>query len=60
MTARRLDSLRKALMAARPGETVSSIAAARGYVNLAAMSAGYRQRFGESPFQTLRGRVVGA
>ena len=56
LTARRLDGLRKALEQAPPGETVSSIAAALGYVNLTAMTVSYRQRFGESPHQTLRSR----
>lgn len=39
LTARRLDGLRKALEEAPPGQTVSSIAGARGYVNLTAMTA---------------------
>jgi AraC-like DNA-binding protein len=56
LTARRLDGLRKALEEAPPGQTVSSIAGARGYVNLTAMTAFYRQRFGETPSQTLRNR----
>ena len=56
LTARRLDGLRKALEEAPPGQTVSSIAGARGYVNLGAMTACYRQRFGETPSQTLRNR----
>ncbi|MCM2394564.1 AraC family transcriptional regulator [Rhizobium sp. S95] len=56
LTARRLDGLRKALEEAPPGETVSSIGLARGYVNLNAMATSYRQRFGESPYQTLRNR----
>lgn len=56
LTARRLDGLRKALEEAPPGETVSSIGLSRGYVNLNAMATSYRQRFGESPYQTLRNR----
>lgn len=56
LTARRLDGLRKALEDAPPGQTVSSIAAGRGYINLTAMNASYRQRFGETPYQTLRSR----
>ena len=56
LTARRLDGLRKALQEAPPGETVSTIAAALGYVNLTAMTVSYRRRFGESPHQTLRSR----
>ncbi len=55
LTAQRLDGLRRALQQARPGETVTAIAGARSYVNLGAMSAAYRRRFGESPAQTLRG-----
>ncbi|MCJ8150997.1 MULTISPECIES: AraC family transcriptional regulator [Shinella] len=58
LTARRLDGLRKALEEAPPGQTVSSIAGARGYVNLSAMTAFYRQRFGETPSQTLRNRFA--
>ncbi len=54
LTARRLDGLRRALHQARPGETVAAIAAARGYVNLGAMTAAYRKRFGETPAQSLR------
>ncbi|SFJ97224.1 AraC family transcriptional regulator [Celeribacter neptunius] len=54
LSAQRLDGLRRALQQARPGETVSAIARARGYVNLGAMTARYRQRFGETPAQTLR------
>lgn len=56
LTARRLDGLRKALEEAPAGETVSSVASMWGYVNLTAMAASYRQRFGESPYQTLRNR----
>ncbi len=58
LTARRLDGLRKALEEAAPGQTVSSIAGTRGYVNLSAMTAFYRQRFGETPSQTLRNRFA--
>ncbi|ATG46328.1 AraC family transcriptional regulator [Celeribacter ethanolicus] len=54
LSAARLDALHAALRAARPGETVTAIARARGYVNLGAMTARYRERFGESPAQTLR------
>jgi transcriptional regulator GlxA family with amidase domain len=56
LTARRLDGLRRALEDATPGQTVSSIAGQRGYINLTAMSTAYRQRFGETPYQTLRNR----
>jgi AraC-like DNA-binding protein len=57
LTARRLDGLRKALEEASPTHTVSSVAAARGYVNMSIMSASYRQRFGETPLQTLQNRT---
>lgn len=57
LTACRLDGLRKALEEAGPGQTVSAIAAERGYVNLTAMTASYHQRFGETPYQTLRSRT---
>jgi len=56
LTAQRLDSLHKALQTAGRGETITSVAMARGYVNLGAMAASYRKRFGESPMQTLRNR----
>ncbi|NKN02300.1 helix-turn-helix domain-containing protein [Rhizobium leguminosarum] len=56
LTARRLDGLRKALEDAPPWQTASSIAERRGYVNLTAMSAAYRQHFGETPYQKLRNR----
>lgn len=57
LSAKRLDSLRKALEQASPGETISSIGHARGYFNLTAMANSYRKRFGESPSQTLRTRT---
>lgn len=57
LTARRLDGLRGALLAAPPGSTVAAIAHVRGYVNLGAMTAAYRDRFGETPAQTLRQRI---
>ena len=56
LTAQRLDGLRRALQLAQPGETVTSIARTRGYVNLGAMTALYRKRFGETPANTLRNR----
>jgi AraC-like DNA-binding protein len=52
----RLLSLHDALLNAQPGETVSAIAASRGYVNFGALSASYRKQFGESPAETLRNR----
>lgn len=59
LSARRLDDLRRALQQARPGETVAAIAGARGYVNMGAMTAAYRTRFGETPAQSLRARRLG-
>lgn len=53
MIAQRLDGLRSALQQAERGDTVRSIASARGYVNFGAMSTAYRKRFGETPGQTL-------
>lgn len=50
---RRLEGLRKALLAASPGEIVTSVAGAWGYVNFGAMAAQYRARFGERPSATL-------
>lgn len=54
LTQERLDGLHRALKQARPGDTVAAIARARGYVNMGAMTARYRERFGEPPAQTLR------
>ncbi len=53
---RRLDGLRKDLMAARPGQSVTSVSADWGYVNFGNVASLYRKRFGELPSQTL-GRV---
>lgn len=50
---RRLDGLNAALLAAGPGQTVTSIGADWGYVNFGAMARAYRQRFNERPSQTL-------
>lgn len=50
----RLEKLNKALYEARPGETVASIAKSLGYINLGAMTADYRTRFGVNPTQVLR------
>lgn len=50
---RRLEGLRKSLLAARPGDTVTSVAGAWGYVNFGAMAGHYRARFGELPSATL-------
>ncbi|NPD14754.1 AraC family transcriptional regulator [Xinfangfangia sp. D13-10-4-6] len=56
----RLQALQQALVAARPGQTVSQIATAHGYVNLGALAVKYRRQFGESPGDTLarRRRVI--
>lgn len=50
---RRLDGLKAALEAAGPGETVTSVAADWGVVNLGAMAGVYRRRFNEPPSATL-------
>ncbi|MFG2006173.1 AraC family transcriptional regulator [Spirillospora sp. NPDC048911] len=51
----RLDHARDALRQARPGpDTISRIAAEAGYLHLSRFGAHYRQRFGESPTQTLK------
>lgn len=49
----RLEGLRAGLLAAAPGESVTSIAAAWGYTNFGAMAGRYRARFGELPSTTL-------
>lgn len=50
----RLDHARDALLTARPGpRTVTDIAEAAGYVHMSRFAAHYRQRFGETPTQTL-------
>lgn len=53
LRARRLEGLRAALRAAGPGDSVTSVAADWGYVNLGALAQVYRTRFGETPGQTL-------
>ncbi|MGI3165944.1 AraC family transcriptional regulator [Pseudooceanicola sp. 200-1SW] len=53
LTALRLDALRAALEGAAPGQSVTAIAGAQGYINLGAMTRAYRARFGETPGQTL-------
>ncbi|TYB49131.1 AraC family transcriptional regulator [Actinomadura chibensis] len=51
----RLDHARTALLAASPGpRTVTEVAEAAGYVHMSRFAAHYRQRFGETPSQTLR------
>ncbi|MBO2464230.1 AraC family transcriptional regulator [Actinomadura violacea] len=51
----RLDHARDALRSAVPGRrTVSDVAAAAGYLHMGRFAAHYRQRFGETPSDTLR------
>jgi AraC-like DNA-binding protein len=50
---RRLEALHDRLMVASVFDTVTSIAKEMGFVNLGALSASYRERFGETPAQTL-------
>jgi AraC-like DNA-binding protein len=52
----RLDRAREKLRAAGPGQSVTEIALDCGFGHLGRFSADYRQRFGELPSQTLRGR----
>jgi AraC-like DNA-binding protein len=51
---RRLQGVRRDLVAAAPGETVASVASAWGYHNFGMFAAAYRERFGERPSDTLR------
>ncbi|MFF0523270.1 AraC family transcriptional regulator [Actinomadura nitritigenes] len=55
----RLDHARAALRSAEPGRrrTVSDVAAAAGYVHMSRFAEHYRQRFGETPTETLRRTV---
>ncbi|ATN36873.1 AraC family transcriptional regulator (plasmid) [Rhizobium sp. ACO-34A] len=55
LKARRLDLLRSMLGGAARGQTVASIARPMGFVNLGGMAKSYSERFGETPYQTLRG-----
>lgn len=51
----RLDHARLALARARPGvRTVTDVAGAAGYLHMSRFAAHYRQRFGETPTQTLK------
>ncbi len=50
----RLRQVRRRLLAAAPGETVTSAAMDCGFFHLGRFSAFYRRHFGESPSQTLR------
>jgi AraC-like DNA-binding protein len=52
----RLDHARKALLAADPsptGDYVKAVAAAAGFARITRFNAAYRQRFGQTPVQTL-------
>lgn len=50
----RLDAVRRDLMDARPGSTVTNIAAKWGFFRFGYFSADYRGMFGENPHKTLR------
>ncbi len=50
----RLDRVREALRSAAPGVTVTAVAAEWGFWQLGSFAARYRERFGESPSQTLK------
>ena len=54
----RLDHARATLLAVRPGERaprVAAVASAAGYARTSRFTAAYRQRFGQTPTQTLTG-----
>jgi transcriptional regulator GlxA family with amidase domain len=50
----RLEHVRRRLLEAAPGETVTSVAMEWGFLHLGRFSSLYRRRFGELPSQTLR------
>jgi AraC-like DNA-binding protein len=52
----RFHQVRQALMAAQPGESVTTIAMRCGFAHMGRFSVEYRTRFGESPSETLRQR----
>jgi AraC-like DNA-binding protein len=53
----RLDHARTALTVALPGpRTVTDVARAAGYIHMSRFAAHYRQRFGETPTETLKRR----
>jgi AraC-like DNA-binding protein len=52
----RFQRARKALLRAEPGEGITAIAARSGFAHLGRFSVEYRQRFGESPSETLKRR----
>ncbi|SCF07245.1 transcriptional regulator, AraC family [Micromonospora coriariae] len=51
----RLDAVHRALRAAGPGTSVTTVALQHGFVHLGRFAGDYRVRFGESPSTTLRG-----
>ncbi|MGI5520273.1 AraC family transcriptional regulator [Micromonospora sp. CA-259024] len=51
----RLDAVHRALRAAGPGVSVTTVALNHGFVHLGRFASDYRARFGESPSTTLRG-----
>lgn len=51
----RLQRIREDLMHAVPGASVSNILAARGVYQFGRFASAYKERFGETPSQTLRG-----
>jgi transcriptional regulator GlxA family with amidase domain len=50
----RLERVRRHLLAAAPGETVTSVALEGGFSHLGRFAVYYRQCFGERPSETLR------
>jgi len=56
---RRLDGVRRDLMAAAPGETVTAIASRWGVSQLGRFAVEYKAFFGESPSETLRRARLG-
>jgi AraC-like DNA-binding protein len=53
----RFRRVRQALMKAQPGESVTALAMGFGFTHMGRFSLEYRQRFGESPSQTLVRRI---
>ncbi|WP_425293447.1 helix-turn-helix transcriptional regulator [Micromonospora cremea] len=51
----RLEAVHRALRAAGPGASVTTVALQHGFVHLGRFASDYRVRFGESPSTTLRG-----
>ena len=52
----RFQRVRQALLAAQPGDSVTTIAMTCGFFHMGRFSVEYRARFGESPSETLRQR----